>query len=209
MRSVAYALVVAAVATNAAAREWSYTYGNGGPQRIELNERIESAARNGGGRVVVPAGCWVSDPIVLKSNVELHLLSGAELVFTDELEKYLPAVRTSYEGVECYNYRPLIYAYGATNVSVMGCGMLRPMMGRWETWRWNVASSKEAKRILNEEWGARDVPIERRDLTKLPGAKTRPQFIGLNACSDVRLEGFSIRDSPFWCIHLLHCENEG
>lgn len=188
-----------------AASEWSYRYGERSPRKMDINARIDEAARGGGGRVVIPAGLWLCDPLVLKSNVELHFESGAELVFTDDLEKYLPAVRTSYEGVECYNYRPLIYACGETNVAITGRGMMRPMMGRWETWRWNVSSTKEAKRILNEEWGAKDVPVERRNLTKLPDAKTRPQFIGLNACTGVRLEGFAIRDSPFWCVHLLHC----
>ena len=155
----------------------------------------------------MPDGVWMCDPVVLESNVELHLEPGAELVFTDELEKYLPAVRTSYEGIECYNYRPLVYAHCATNVAITGRGVLRPMMGRWETWRWNPPSSRSAKRILTDEWGAKDVPVEERDLTKLKDAKTRPQFIGLNNCSNVRLEGFAIRDSPFWCVHILHCEN--
>jgi len=210
-----FALTVAVLVANAcvqglaietAVTSWSYRYGSK-LQKLDLNDRIDAVSRKGGGRVVVPSGRWECDPVVLKSNVELHLDSKAEIVFTDEIEKYLPSVRTSYEGVECYNYRPLVYAYGATNIAITGSGTMRPMMGRWETWRWNAVTCREAKRVLDEEWGAKDVSVEKRDLTKLPGSKTRPPFIGLNACSGVRLEGFSIRDSPFWCIHLLHCEN--
>lgn len=175
--------------------------------QLDVNAFIENAAAQGGGRVVIPEGVWECDPIELKSNVELHLSAGAELLFTDDLEKFLPAVRTSYEGIECYNYRPLIYAFGATNIAITGRGTIRPMMGRWETWRWNAPTTQAAKKRLTDVWGAKDIPVEARDLTKLPGAKTRPQFIGLNGCRDVRLEGFTLRDSPFWCIHLLTCED--
>jgi len=186
---------------------WSYRYGEEARRTIDLNGMIAAAAKRGGGRVVVPTGKWETDPIHLQSNVELHFEDGADLLFTDDLSKYLPAVRMSFEGIECYNYSPLVYAYGATNVAITGRGLISPRMGRWETWRWNGQGTRKAKDVLTDEWGAKDVPVEQRDLTKLPGAKTRPPFIGLNACRDVRLEGFTLRNSPFWCIHLLNCDD--
>ena len=100
---------------------------------ISLQEKIDAAAAKGGGKVVVAAGEHFSDgPIRLKNNVELHLEEGARIVFSDDPAKYLPAVPTSWEGVECLNWSPLVYANEATNVAVTGCGVLHPRMGRWE-----------------------------------------------------------------------------
>ena len=208
MKGALLAAVAAMVSGGFASTEkMSYRYGDEVREWIDLNAQVVAAAAKGGGRVVVPAGRWETSPVHLKSNVELHLEDGADLLFTDDLAKFLPAVRMSFEGIECWNYSPLIYAYGATNVAVTGRGLVSPRMGRWESWRWNGEGTRRAKGILIDEWGAKDVPVERRDLTKIPGAKTRPPFIGFNGCKNVRLEGFTLRNSPFWCIHLLDCED--
>ena len=80
---------------------------------LSLQGEIDAVAEKGGGRVTVPAGEYFSDgPIRLKSNVELHLEEGAKIVFSDDPAKYLPAVPTSWEGVECLNYSPLLYRNG-------------------------------------------------------------------------------------------------
>lgn len=63
---------------------------------------IEACHQAGGGRVVVPAGTWLTGPIHFKSNVNLYLEENAILSFTDNPEDYLPAVMTSWEGMECY-----------------------------------------------------------------------------------------------------------
>ena len=72
---------------------------------------VAACAAAGGGRVVVPAGTWFTGPIHLKSNVDLHLEEGARLEFTDDPKDCLPAVMSSWEGLECMNYSPLVYAY--------------------------------------------------------------------------------------------------
>ena len=86
----------------------------------DFNPDIARISAAGGGTVVVPAGEWETGPIHLKSNIELHFEDGADVLFTDDLEKYLPAVEISWEGVECLNWSPLVYANGATNVAVTG-----------------------------------------------------------------------------------------
>lgn len=86
----------------------------------DFNPDIARVSAAGGGTVVVRAGEWETGPIHLKSNVELHFEDGADVLFTDDLEKYLPAVEISWEGVECLNWSPLVYANGATNVAVTG-----------------------------------------------------------------------------------------
>ena len=102
---------------------------------FSIQGEIDAAAAKGGGRVTVPAGEHFSKgPIRLRSNVELHLAEGAKIVFSDDPEDYLPVVPTSWEGVECLNYSPLVYAYGCTNVAITGKGTLAPKMDFWRGW---------------------------------------------------------------------------
>ena len=167
---------------------------------------IDAVAAKGGGCVVVPAGEHFSDgPLRLRSNVELRLEEGAKLVFSDDPAKYLPAVPTSWEGVECLNYSPLIYAYGCTNVAITGKGTIAPKMKFWRKWFARNAGHRAATRKLYD-WCSFLVPVEERDLTKLPESNVRPHLVQFNRCKGVRLEGFRIRESPFWTIHLYLCD---
>jgi len=171
-----------------------------------IQEEIDAVAAKGGGRVVIPAGERFSDgPIRLRSNVELRLEEGAKLVFSDDPAKYLPAVPTSWEGVECLNYSPLIYAYGCTNVAITGKGTIAPKMKFWRKWFGREAGHRAATRKLYD-WCSFLAPLEERDLTKLQESNVRPHLIQFNRCKDVRLEGFRIRESPFWTIHLYLCD---
>ena len=175
-------------------------------QAICLQKEIDAAAAKGGGLVTIPGGEHFSDgPIRLKSNVELHLEEGATIVFSDDPAKYLPAVPTSWEGVECLNYSPLVYAYGCTNVAITGKGTFAPRMKFWRKWFARDAGHRAATRKLYD-WCSFNAPLEERDLTKLPESNVRPHLIQFNRCKDVRLEGFRIRESPFWTIHLFLCD---
>ncbi|MBQ2630196.1 MAG: glycosyl hydrolase 115 family protein [Kiritimatiellae bacterium] len=175
-------------------------------QAISIQEEIDVAAAKGGGLVVVPSGEHFSDgPIRLKSNVELHLEEGATIVFSDDPAKYLPAVPTSWEGVECLNYSPLVYAYGCTNVAITGNGTFAPRMKFWRKWFARDAGHRAATRKLYD-WCSFNAPLGERDLTKLPESNVRPHLIQFNRCKDVRLDGFRIRESPFWTIHLFLCD---
>ena len=171
-----------------------------------IQGEIDAVAARGGGRVIVSAGEHFSDgPIRLRSNVALHLEEGAKLVFSDDPVKYLPAVPTSWEGVECLNYSPLVYAYGCTNVAITGKGTIAPKMKFWRKWFGREAGHRAATRKLYD-WCSFLAPVEERDLTKLPESNVRPHLIQFNRCKDVRLEGFRIRESPFWTIHLYLCD---
>jgi len=177
---------------------------------FDIQREIDRVAASGGGRVVVPAGEWTSGAIHLKDNVELHLAEGAKIVFTENLDDYLPAVRTSWEGIECMGYSPLVYAYGCTNVAVTGKGTLAPSVEtRWRSWglarKKNPAHDAAKKRLA--EWARDDVPMEERQYWKLDGSLMRPPLIQFNRCKGVRLEGVTIRQSPFWTIHLLCSED--
>jgi polygalacturonase len=88
-----------------------------------FRQTIEEAARAGGGRVLVPAGAYLSGAIHLKNNVNLVVEKDATIKFFTE-PKFYPIVLTRFEGLECMNYSPLIYALDRTNVAVTGEGTL-------------------------------------------------------------------------------------
>src|SRR5205807_10355982 len=81
-----------------------------------LAKAVTACHAAGGGRVVIPAGVWLTGAIHLKSNVNLHLAEAATLRFSPDPAKYLPVVLTRFEGIECMNYSPLIYALEQENV---------------------------------------------------------------------------------------------
>src|SRR5690242_20102307 len=89
-----------------------------------IAKAIEACSAAGGGRVTVPAGQFLTGAIHLKSNVNLHLEDGSTLLFSRDPKDYLPVVYTRFEGTECMNYSPLIYAWQQTNIAVTGTGML-------------------------------------------------------------------------------------
>ncbi|HEX9600872.1 MAG TPA: glycosyl hydrolase family 28-related protein, partial [Mariniflexile sp.] len=74
-----------------------------------IKEAITACNEAGGGKVIIPSGTFLTGPIHLKSNVNLHLEAGAEVLFSKNAGDYLPVVHTSYEGQELMNYSPLIY----------------------------------------------------------------------------------------------------
>lgn len=158
----------------------------------------------GGGRVVIPSGQWLTGPIHLKSNVNLYLSEGAVLRFTDNPEDYLPAVSAAWEGMECYNYSPLVYAYECENVAITGPGKLYPKMDTWREWFGRPKEHMDALTILYHQM-SNNVPVEERQMA-VGNNNFRPHLIHLNRCKNVLLDGFEIENSPFWTIHLLLCD---
>ena len=171
-----------------------------------FRDAVAAAVAAGGGRVLVPAGEWPTGPVHLKSDVELHLAEGAVLRFTDDPHAYEPAVPTSWEGVELLNYSPLVYAYGCTNVAITGKGTLAPEMGRWRKW---FSRPPEHMAFTAElyRWCSELVPVEERNALAMKGSNARPHLIQFNRSANIVLDGFKIRESPFWTIHLYHSEN--
>jgi len=160
---------------------------------------ITAANQLGGGRVVVPAGEWLTEKIHLKSNVDLHLEKGAVLLFSADPADYLPAVHSSWEGMECYNYSPLIYAYQCKNIAITGEGEIKAQMDVWKTWFARPRAHMESlKWLYNQTWD--HVPVEKRQMVN-DSAHLRPQFIQFNRSEHILLEGIKITNSPFWTIH--------
>ena len=181
----------------------------GAKEGVKVTEAFAKAMaeceRSGGGRVVVPKGKWLTGAVHFRSDCNLHLADGATLEFTDDPADY-PEVFTTWEGVECYNYSPLIYAFGVTNVAITGGGTIAPRMDFWRTWFARPPEHMKATECLYY-WCSTNAPLESRRLLKLDRAHMRPHLIQFNRCGNVLLDGFRIRESPFWMIHLYHSEN--
>lgn len=159
----------------------------------------------GGGRVVVPAGEWLTGPVHFRSGCNLYLSEGAKLVFDDDLSLYYPAVQASWEGAECMNISPLLYAFECENIGISGPGMLAPEMDFWRTWFNQPESHLQATRQLYAMCSTQ-VPVEYRHMER-EGVQMRPHLIHFNRCTNVQLDGFKIRESPFWTIHLFMCKD--
>jgi polygalacturonase len=166
---------------------------------------IGAAHAAGAGVVVVPAGVWLTGQIHLKSNVNLHVAKGATLLFSERPADYLPAVMTSWEGLECYNYSPLVYAFDCDNVALTGAGTLQAKLDVWKVWYARPKAHMDALVALYH-MAAKGVPVSERQMTG-GAANLRPQFVQFNRCRNVLIEDISIVDSPFWVVHPYLCRD--
>jgi polygalacturonase len=167
-----------------------------------FKEAIKACAHNGGGVVEVPEGEWLTGPIHLKSNVHLRLEKNAIVKFSDKFEDYLPVVFTRWEGVECYNYSPLIYANGCENIAVTGEGTLVGNGKAW--WRWKKLQQKAANKLVYAEYN--NIPVKDRVFGTEKDA-LRPSFIQPINSKNVLIEGIKVINGPQWTIHPVYCEN--
>ena len=157
----------------------------------------------GGGSVVIPRGRWLTGKIHFQSNVNLHLDDGAVLSFGSDPQDYLPAVQSSWEGLECFNYSPLVYAFGCTNVALTGKGTLQANLDIWKTWMTRPPAHLAALKSLYTMTATNALVAQRQ--MAVGENHLRPQFIQFNRCRNVLIEDVKIRNSPFWTIHLLLC----
>lgn len=171
--------------------------------KTAFGEAIKALSEKGGGKLIVPEGNYaLNGPVHLKSNINLHLEKGANLFFGSNPEDYLPVVKTSWEGTFLFNYSPFIYALECTNVAITGEGTINGLASKtWTLWHGKQSSDQ----LLSREMNHKNVPVEERIFGA--GHFLRPQLIQFFDCKNVKVEGVKIEDSPFWCIHLLRCEN--
>ncbi len=191
---------------------------------------IDAVAQQGGGTVTVPAGLWLTGPIVLKSNINLHLEENALVLFTADHTQY-PIIKTSFEGLETRRCQSPVSANGAENIAITGKGV---MDGNGDTWRpvkkGKMTSSQWKKLVasggvLNEKgdvWYPSEGSIKGANACKefnVPeGIETeeewnsirdwlRPVLLSFIKCKKVLLEGVTFKNSPSWCLHPLSCED--
>lgn len=169
----------------------------------------------GGGVVLVPPGNWTTGPVTLLSNVNLHIAERATLLFSTDYEQYLPAVLTRWEGMDCYNIHPLVYAIDASNIALTGKGTIDGQASD-EIWWWmngnpdhgwkeGMNSQKLSGRPLLLGYEQNQTPAENRRFG-LEGA-LRPQLINFMNCTGTLIEDLTLKNSPFWVIHPVRTES--
>ena len=168
-----------------------------------FDKAITACSENGGGTIEVKGGdYYMNGPLVLKSNVHIELKEGAVLNFSSDESDYLPAVLTRWEGTELYNFSPLIYAYHVTNIAITGKGTINGNGSKYfASWKHQQATDKKILR----EMGKSNIPVYKRVFGQ--GHKLRPGFFEPFGCTNVRLEGITVLDSPFWVLHPIFCNN--
>jgi polygalacturonase len=193
-------------------------YGAKGDGQLDCTSAFRNAIaachKAGGGRVVVPAGDFLTGAIHLLSNVNLHLVAGATIKFQRDASYYLPLVFSRWEGMELMNYSPFIYAFEQRNIAITGKGTLDGQAGPEAWWPWNGRTqygwkeggpNQRKSRSVLVDMIERDVPVSERKFGE--GHYLRPQFIQPYRCQNVLIEGVSIKNSPMWEIHPVLCQN--
>ncbi len=163
---------------------------------------IDQCSKSGGGKVIVPAGTYLTGAIHLKSNVNLEVSEGATIKFSQNPKDYLPVVFSRWEGVELFNYSPFIYAFEQQNIAITGKGVLDGQSDNEHWWPWKQQRTDRNTVFKMAEDG---VPV--RDRIFGEGHYLRPQFIQPYRCQNVLVDGVTIQNSPMWEIHPVLCRN--
>ena len=182
-----------------------------------INKTILQCNKLGGGRVVVPSGMFLCNgPINLKSNVNLHLKKNAVIKFGTEPKYYLPVVLTRFEGIEFYNYSPLIRAFEQENFAVTGKGTFDGQASNDNWWKWVGGEKYGWKKGMSSQLDSVGVPLLRKMnqnnvlVEKRIFGKEhylRPNFIQPLRCKNILISGVKFLNSPMWFIHLVESEN--
>jgi polygalacturonase len=177
--------------------------GDGTTKNTAAFAAITACHRAGGGHVVVPPGTFLTGAIHLLSNVELHVESGATILFSQDPDDYLPVVFTRWQGVELMNYSPFVYSYGQRNVAVTGQGTLNGQAdaGRW--WNWKNLETADFNAL--EAMADAGTPVSQRVFGN--GHFLPPQMIQPFLTDTVLLEGVTVINSPFWHLNPNLCRN--
>ena len=193
-----------------------------------FEKAIAALSKQGGGHLIVPQGVWFTGPIVLKSNIDLHLEVGAVIQFSGD-EALYPVIKTSFEGLDTRRCQSPLSANGAENISITGRGVIDGNGQYWRPVKKGKMTEGQWKEVLARPGGVESkkgywVPnqayadAEKNANMNVPKATTeaewnaikrflRPVMISLVSCKNVLLQGVIFQNSPAWNIHPLMCEN--
>ncbi len=194
-----------------------------------INDAIDACSKKGGGVVVVPEGLWLTGPIELKSNVNLHLKRNALLQFTSDFNQY-KLVEGNWEGLPQMRNQSPISATKATNIAITGFGIIDGAGEAWRMVKKDKLTESQWKKLVasggvvsddKKSWYPSEAWMKANKL-KNPGQispeKTaafyqeikdflRPNLLVLTQCNKILLEGVTFQNSPAWCLHPLMSEN--
>lgn len=190
---------------------------------------IEAVNAKGGGKVIVPRGVWLTGPITLLSNINLHLEDGALILFSPDFEDY-PLVETSFEGLNTIRCISPINAYRVENIAIMGKGTID---GNGDAWRFvkkgkmtesQWKSLVKSGGVLDEKeqiWFPTQASLDgynasssfnvpdTKDRAELEKMKDflRPVMVSIRESKRVLLDGPTFQNSPAWNLHPLMTED--
>lgn len=191
---------------------------------------VDSLSAIGGGHLVVPEGIWLTGPVTLKDNIDLHVTPDAVIRFSPDRSLY-PIVETVFEGLDTRRCISPVNAVGAKNISITGGGTIDGMGDAWRQVKKSKMAPSQWKRLLSsggftdakgEIWypdsssfrgsqvsDAFNVPQGMVTDKDWESVKTylRPVMISLKECENVLLEDVLFQNSPCWNIHPLMCRN--
>jgi len=194
-----------------------------------INKTIASVSQKGGGVVLIPSGLWLTGPIELKSNVNLHLKRDAILQFTDDFNQY-KLVQGNWEGQPAWRNQSPISGVNLENIAITGTGIIDGNGGAWrmvkkdkltETqWKTLVASGGVV-RADGKMWYPSEKTVKgsnTKNAGVIEAGKTaadyedikdflRPNLLVLTSCKKILLEGVTFQNSPAWNLHPLLCED--
>lgn len=193
-----------------------------------IGKAIEACNKKGGGVVLVPAGLWNTGPIVLKSNVNLHLQKGAVVQFTDDFNQY-PLVKGNWEGLPQWRNQSPVSAEGQENIAITGNGILDGNGDAWRMVKKDKLTETQWKKLVasggistdGRTWYPSEKALKGSKL-KNPGVIDpaqpaafydsikdflRPNMVVLTKCKKILLEGIIVQNSPAWCLHPLMSED--
>lgn len=197
---------------------------------IAINKAIERSSSNGGGVVLVPKGFWLSGPIDLKSNVNLHLGEGAFIQFSDNRDDY-PIVETSWEGQVAYRCHAPIWGINLVNVAITGKGTLDGAGQVWKQVKKSKLTDSQWKNLVNsggvlndkkDTWYPSEQSKYGNENTEWTNKKAegkskadyeairdflRPNMVSLTNCKNVLIEGVTFLNSPAWTLHPMLCKH--
>lgn len=183
----------------------------------------------GGGHLDVPAGIWLTGPIEILSNCDLHVTPNAVIIFDPDRDLY-PIIQTVFEGLDTRRCESPVHAEGARNISITGGGVLDGSGEAWRMvkkskltdgeWRKLVASggivSRDGRIWYPDEGFEKatmfsNMNVPSADLTEEQWNEIksflRPNMVSLRNCENVLLEDCSFQNSPCWNVHPLMCKN--
>ncbi|HAN43889.1 MAG TPA: glycoside hydrolase [Ruminococcaceae bacterium] len=197
---------------------------------VAINTAINTCNANGGGRVVIPAGVWLTGPIKLQNNVNLYTEQGALVIFSDNFDEY-GSVNTYYEGYPTMRCGSPISAVNAYNIAITGKGIFD---GNGQAWRpvkrWKMTQPQWDKLIKSggyvtgagndSVWWPSHNAAEGNGYNNTVSGKVsdpkkfliyrdffRPVMVSFVNCNTILLDGVTFQNSPAWCVHPFKCEN--
>ena len=190
---------------------------------------IEALSKKGGGRVIIPRGTWLTGPITLKSNIELHTEAGALVVFSTDKNQY-PLVSTNFEGFDTYRCMSPINGRNLENIAITGSGIFDGSGDVWRAVKKEKLTESQWKKLIasgglvsangktwypsqqfidGEKVAEMNVPRSLKTQAEFEKIKDflRPVMVSLVSCKKVLLDGPTFQNSPAWCIHPWLCED--